>query len=345
MMDRDRSRFSDAHRPEQDGAAPHGGHTHGHAHVHGGDSQGHSHAPKDFGFAFALGAALNIGFVVLEAIAGVLANSMALIADAGHNLSDVLGLLMAWGAVLLLKRRPTREYTYGFGSSTILAALANAVLLLVAVGAIGLEAVQRFGNPPDVAGPTMIIVAALGILVNGFTAWLFASGRQRDVNIRGAYLHMAADAAVSLGVVVAGFAMLATGWNWLDPVVSLVICAIIVWGTWGLLRDTMRLALQGVPSGIDPARVQRRLASLPGVASLHDLHIWPMSTTDTALTCHLVMPGGHPGDDFILQATKMLQDEFEIRHATLQFEVGDAALCGLECGCPPRTERDKQPAR
>jgi cobalt-zinc-cadmium efflux system protein len=343
MMDRDRSRFSDAHRPEQDGAAPHGGHTHGHAHVHGGDSQGHSHAPKDFGFAFALGAALNIGFVVLEAIAGVLANSMALIADAGHNLSDVLGLLMAWGAVLLLKRRPTREYTYGFGSSTILAALANAVLLLVAVGAIGLEAVQRFGNPPDVAGPTMIIVAALGIVVNGFTAWLFASGRQRDVNIRGAYLHMAADAAVSLGVVVAGFAMLATGWNWLDPVVSLVICAIIVWGTWGLLRDTMRLALQGVPSGIDPARVQRRLASLPGVASLHDLHIWPMSTTDTALTCHLVMPGGHPGDDFILQTTKMLQEEFEIRHATLQFEVSDAALCELECGCPQNVERDKQP--
>jgi cobalt-zinc-cadmium efflux system protein len=297
----------------------------------------------DFGFAFALGTALNVGFVVLEAIAGVLANSMALIADAGHNLSDVLGLLMAWGAVLLLKRRPTREYTYGFGSSTILAALANAVLLLVAVGAIGLEAVQRFGNPPEVAGPTMIVVAALGILVNGFTAWLFASGRKRDVNSRGAYLHMAADAAVSLGVVVAGFAMLATGWNWLDPVVSLVICAIIVWGTWGLLRDTMRLALQGVPSGIDPARVQRRLSSLPGVASLHDLHIWPMSTTDTALTCHLVMPGGHPGDDFILQTTKMLQEEFEIRHATLQFEVSDAALCELECGCPPNVERDKQP--
>jgi cobalt-zinc-cadmium efflux system protein len=342
MMDRDRSRFSDANEPERATAAPHGGHAHGHAHAHGGGPHGHSHAPADFGFAFALGTALNVGFVVLEAIAGVLANSMALIADAGHNLSDVLGLLMAWGAVHLLKRRPTREYTYGFGSSTILAALANAVLLLVAVGAIGLEAVQRFGNPPEVAGPTMIVVAALGILVNGFTAWLFASGRKRDVNIRGAYLHMAADAAVSLGVVVAGFAMLATGWNWLDPVASLVICAIIVWGTWGLLRDTMRLALQGVPSGIDPARVQRRLASLPGVASLHDLHIWPMSTTDTALTCHLVMPGGHPGDDFILQTTKMLQDEFEIRHATLQFEVGSETLCELECGCPPNTGRDKQ---
>jgi cobalt-zinc-cadmium efflux system protein len=299
-----------------------------------------SHVPKDFGTAFALGTALNSGFVVVEAVTGILANSMALLADAGHNLSDVLGLLMACGASLLVRRRPTLEYTYGFGSSTILAALANAVLLLVAVGAIAWEAVQRIAHPPEVSGTTVIVVAGLGILVNGFTAWLFASGRNDDVNIRGAYLHMAADAAISLGVVIAGFVMMTMGWNWLDPLVSLAIVAIIVWGTWGLLRDTARLALHGVPAGIDPAQVQSRLTALPGVASLHDLHIWPMSTTETALTCHLVMPDGHPGDAFIVEATKMLHDEFEIRHATLQFEVGSDASCGLAAGCMPHA-RDR----
>ena len=308
---------------------------------HRGGVHVHNHAPKDFGFAFALGTALNVGFVVLEAAAGVFANSMALLADAGHNLSDVLCLLMAWGASVLVKRRPTLQYTYGFGSSTILAALANAVLLLVAAGAISWEAVQRLSAPPPVASTTMIVVAGLGILINGFTAWLFASGGERDVNIRGAYLHMAADAAISFGVVVAGIAMLLTGWNWLDPVVSLVLVAAIVWATWGLLRDATRLALHGVPAGIDPARVQSRLAALPGVASLHDLHIWPMSTTETALTCHLVMPGGHPGDAFILQATKILNDEFEIRHATLQFEVGNDIPCGLEESCMISTEAIK----
>ena len=308
---------------------------------HRGGVHVHNHAPKDFGFAFALGTALNVGFVVLEAAAGVFANSMALLADPGHNLSDVLCLLMAWGASVLVKRRPTLQYTYGFGSSTILAALANAVLLLVAAGAISWEAVQRLSAPPPVASTTMIVVAGLGILINGFTAWLFASGGERDVNIRGAYLHMAADAAISFGVVVAGIAMLLTGWNWLDPVVSLVLVAAIVWATWGLLRDATRLALHGVPAGIDPARVQSRLAALPGVASLHDLHIWPMSTTETALTCHLVMPGGHPGDAFILQATKILNDEFEIRHATLQFEVGNDIPCGLEESCMTSTEAIK----
>ena len=213
--------------------------------------------------------------------------------------------------------------------------------LLVAVGAISWEAVQRLSAPPPVASTTMIVVAGLGILINGFTAWLFASGGERDVNIRGAYLHMAADAAISFGVVVAGIAMLLTGWNWLDPVVSLVLVAAIVWATWGLLRDATRLALHGVPAGIDPARVQSRLAALPGVASIHDLHIWPMSTTETALTCHLVMPGGHPGDAFILQATKILNDEFEIRHATLQFEVGNDIPCGLEESCMTSTEAIK----
>ena len=218
-------------------------------HDHRGDVHVHNHAPKDFGFAFALGTALNVGFVVLEAAAGVFANSMALLADAGHNLSDVLCLLMAWGASILVKRRPTLQYTYGFGSSTILAALANAVLLLVAAARFPGKPCSASRAPPPVAGTTMIVVAGLGILINGFTAWLFASGGERDVNIRGAYLHMAADAAISFGVVVAGFAMLMTGWNWLDPVVSLILVAAIVWATWGLLRDTTRLALHGVPAG------------------------------------------------------------------------------------------------
>lgn len=305
----------------------HGSDSPGHSHAHG-----HSHAPKDFGFAFALGAALNVAFIVVEAGAGFYANSMALLADAGHNLSDVLGLLIAWGATLLMKRRPTLRYTYGFGSSTILAALANAVLLLIAVGAITLEAVQRLGNSaPPVNDVTIIIVASIGILINGFTAWLFVSGTKHDVNIRGAYLHMAADAAVSLGVVLAGFAMLATGWDWLDPVVSLVVAGVIVWGTWGLLKDTMRLALHGVPARISTDGVRSKLVTLPGVESVHDLHIWPMSTTETALTCHLVMPAGHPGDAFIVSTAKMLQKEFDIRHSTLQFEVGPGISCGSEC--------------
>ena len=308
---------------------------HGADHDHGGGAHGHnhSHVPKDFGFAFALGTALNVGFVIVEVIAGFLANSMALVADAGHNFGDVLGLLMAWGASAHAKRRPTPRFTYGFGSSTILAALANAVLLLVAVGAIVLEAIQRLIEPAPVAAGMMIVVAAVGIVINGFTALLFVSGSERDVNIRGAYLHMMADAGVSLGVVIAGVALVLTGWNWLDPVVSLIIAVVIVWSTWGLLKDSMRLAMQGVPVAIDVASVETRLLELPGVVSIHDLHIWPMSTTETALTCHLVMPEGHPGDAFIETATKMLHDEFEIRHATFQFEVSGDAPCGLGAGC------------
>ncbi|WP_024276273.1 cation diffusion facilitator family transporter [Hyphomicrobium sp. 802] len=324
-----------AHGDHDHSGHDHAGHSHD-GHSHGG--LGHSHAPKDFGPAFALGTALNVAFVVVEAIAGFMANSMALVADAGHNLGDVLGLLMAWGASILVKRRATFNFTYGFGSSTILAALANAVLLLVAVGAIALEAVQRLIEPAPVVGSTMIIVASIGILINGFTAWLFMSGRERDVNIRGAYLHMVADAAVSFGVVLVGIALLLTGWDWLDPLVSLVVGGIIVWGTWSLLRDSIRLAMHGVPVNIDPGKVQARLAALPGVVSIHDLHIWPMSTTETALTCHLVMPDGHPGDAFIVMAAKMLHDEFEIRHSTLQFEVSADAPCGLGHGCAPALE-------
>jgi cobalt-zinc-cadmium efflux system protein len=311
------------------GSHSHGGHSHG-GHSHG--SHGHSHAPKDFGPAFALGTALNLGFVVVEVTFGFLSNSMALVADAGHNLGDVLGLLMAWGASVLVKRQATFNFTYGFGSSTILAALANAVLLLVAVGAIVLEAVQRLIEPEPVVGTTMIIVAGIGILINGFTAWLFMLGRERDVNIRGAYLHMVADAAVSLAVVLVGFAVLLTNWNWLDPLVSLVVAGVIVWGTWGLLQDSIRLAMHGVPLNINAQAVRSRLLAIPGVASIHDLHIWPMSTTETALTCHLVVPNGPPGDVVIERTAKMLHDEFEIRHSTLQVEVGPGAPCGAG-GC------------
>lgn len=294
-----------------------------------GGGHSHAHAPKDFGFAFALGTALNAGFVVIEAIYGYLANSVALLADAGHNLSDVFGLLMAWGASVLVKRAPTARFTYGYGSSSILAALANAIFLLIAVGAIVWEALHRIGSPEPVASRTVMIVAAIGILINGCTAWLFATGGKNDINIRGAYLHMAADAAISFGVVAAGLAMLLTGWLWLDPVVSIAICAVIIYGTWGLLRESAGLAMHGVPRAIDPDRVRRHLQGLQGVAAVHDLHIWPMSTTETALTCHLVMPGGHPGDGFLEAAAKSLRDTFKIRHATLQIEHGSCSGCSL----------------
>mgnify|MGYP001415312820 CR=1 FL=1 len=311
---------SHEHRP--DAPADHA-HDHSPGHAHG-------HAPRDFGTAFAIGLVLNIGFVVVEAAAGIFANSMALLADAGHNLSDVFGLLMAWGATLLARKAPTARFTYGLRSSSILAALANAILLLVAVGAIAWEAAQRIVHPESVAGATVIAVAAIGILVNGFTAWLFMAGRDLDLNIRGAYLHMAADAVVSLGVVLAGLAMLMVGWLWIDPIVSLVISGIIVWGTWSLLRDSVNLALQAVPPDIDPTEVRSYLESLPGVARLHDLHIWAMSTTETVLTCHLVMPARHPGDAFLRQASDGLRHHFKIAHATLQIEHGDAGVCALE---------------
>ena len=302
----------------------HSGHHHGHQHA-----SGHNHAPGDFGWAFAVGTALNLLFVVIEAASGFLANSMALLADAGHNLSDVFALLLAWTANSLARRAPTPRYTYGLGSSSILAALANAVILLVAVGAIAVEAVQRFGRPEPVAGFTVMVVAGVGIVINGATAWMFARGRKSDLNVRGAYLHMVADAAVSLGVVLAGLAILLTGWTWLDPLVSLAIAGVIVWGTWGLLRDSVNMALHAVPAGIDPRAVRLHLEQVPGVASIHDLHIWPMSTTETALTCHLVMPQGSPGDAFLAAVARSLHDRFGISHATLQVEKGESA-CALE---------------
>jgi cobalt-zinc-cadmium efflux system protein len=300
-------------------------------HAHG-NGRNHSHSAS-FDRAFAIGIALNIGFVAIEALYGFLADSVALLADAGHNLSDVLGLALAWGGAALAKAPPSKRFTYGLAGSSILAALANAVLLLVALGAIVLEAIQRFGNPPEVAGATVSVVAGIGILVNGTTALLFARGRKGDINIRGAFLHMAADTAVSAGVVIAGLVIWRTGIGWIDPVTSLVIAAVIFWQTWGLLRESVEMSLAAVPRGLDYDAVGAALARLPGVAGTHDLHIWPMSTTETVLTAHLVMPAGHPGDSFLAAAQAMLHDAFGIAHATLQIEVDPDCYCALEEGC------------
>ena len=303
------------------------GHERRHPHVHGHD---HRHAPANFGRAFAIGIVVNFGFVVVESVYGVIANSMALLADAGHNFGDVLGLVAAWGASILARRTPTRRYTYGLRSTTILAALSNAVLLLLAVGAIGVEAIQRLLHPAPVAEHTVIAVSFIGVVVNGITALMFMSGRKDDLNIRGAFLHMAADAAVSLGVVIAGFVILSTGWLWLDPAVSLGIAAIIFLGTWRLLRGSVNLALDAVPEGIEPDTVRRYLSNLPDVEKMHDLHIWAMSTTETALTCHLVMPAGHPDDARIAQIAAELNDRFGIAHVTIQVETGDpGSVCVL----------------
>jgi cobalt-zinc-cadmium efflux system protein len=287
------------------------------------------HAPASFGTAFAVGIALNLAFVAMEFVYGVLANSMALVADAGHNLSDVLSLAIAWIASVVAKRPPSSRLTYGLGGSSIVAALFNAVLLLVAVGAIAWEAILRLFHPEPVASGTVMIVAAIGIVINGATAWLFASGRKGDLNIRGAFLHMVADAAVSAGVVVAAAVILLTGWLWLDPLTSLVVVGLIVWGTWSLLRDSLAMSVSAVPAAIDPQAVRRYLESRPGVAAVHDLHIWPMSTTETALTAHLVLPGGHPGDEFLMQATTELKRRFGIGHTTLQIEVSAETACQL----------------
>jgi cobalt-zinc-cadmium efflux system protein len=302
----------------------HDHHHHDHSHA------GHVHAPQNFGRAFAIGIGLNAAFVLVEAGYGFVSNSTALLADAGHNLSDVLGLVVAWIAAVLSKRPPTPRLTYGLRNTSILAALLNAVLLLIAAGAIILEAIQRLLHPETVAGMTVIVVAAIGIVINGATAWLFASGREGDLNIRGAYLHMAADAAVSAGVVAAGVLIMLTGWLWVDPVTSLLIVAVIVWGTWGLLRESTAMSMAAVPSGIDPTAVRSYLVALPGVVSIHDLHIWPMSTTETALTAHLVMPAGNPGDAFLIETCRRLSHDFGIGHATLQIENATTAHCALE---------------
>ncbi len=298
------------------------GHHHNHDHGH--------HHTQSRGRAFALAVTLNLGFVVAEVAAGLASGSMALIADAGHNLSDVLSLLLAWGASVLAAKPPSARFTYGFKSSSILAAIANAALIWAALGAILLETVRRLGDPAPVAGHMMIAVAAVGIVVNGASAFLFASGRKNDLNLRAAFQHLLADAAVSAGVVVAGLGVVLTGARWIDPATSLAITAVIAWGSWGLLRDAVKMGLLAVPERIDEAGVRAFLSARPGVSAVHDLHIWPMSTTETALTAHLVMPGGYPGDAFLHGLAHELEHDFGIGHATIQVEMGGGADCVLE---------------
>jgi cobalt-zinc-cadmium efflux system protein len=289
----------------------------GHAHSH---SHSHSHGLSDFSRAFAFGIALNIGFVILEAIFGFAANSMALLSDAGHNLSDVLGLVVAWAGGALAQKGPSARFTYGLKKASILAALANALFLLVAIGAIGAEAIRRLVHPLPTEGGVVMAVAAVGIVVNGITAWLFARGRRRDINIRAAFLHMAADALVSIAVVLAGLAILLTGREWIDPVMSLAVAVVILWGSVGLLKESVGMSLMGVPAGIDLDEVELALAKLEGVDAVHDLHIWPLSTTETALTAHIVTDQADYPDALLENARALLHDRFHIEHCTIQVE-------------------------
>ncbi len=293
---------------------------HGHHHHHHGDA-----GAGAFGTGFALGLGLNLAFVAAEATCGGIGDSVALLADAGHNLGDVLGLAIAWAESMLARRRPSHRFTYGLRSSSILAALFNAIVMLIAVGGIIVEALNRLAAPQLVARGIVITVAAVGILVNGATALLLRRGHRQDLNTRAAVLHMAADAGVSLGVVLAGGAILLTRWLWLDPAASLVIAVVIVVSTWRLLRDAMNMALHAVPADIEPGEVRDYLSQVAGVRAVHDLHIWPMSTTETALTCHLVMPQGHPGDRALAELAHALHERFAIHHATIQVETGDPA--------------------
>ena len=300
--------------------------------THDHDHAGHPHEPPNNNAAFAIGVILNLGFVVIEVLYGLAAHSLALISDAGHNLSDVFCLLLAWGAMYLTRTAPTKRRTYGWRRSSILAALINAIILLVVVGGITVEAIRRLGNPPEVAGGTVMAVAAVGIVVNTISALLFMSGRKRDLNLKGAFLHMAGDAAVSLGVVIAAFAIRLTGWHWLDPAASLAIGAVIVWGTWGLLRESINLSMDAVPAEIDPHAVEDYLTNLAGVTAVHDLHIWAMSTTEVALTVHLVMEEPPRNDLFLHDVSDVLRDRFGIGHATTQIECGN---CERDCRQAP----------
>lgn len=305
-------------------------HQHDHNHTDPHDHSGHAYSCVDHhpgssnnhGSAFVTAISLNTIFVVVEFAYGFFANSTALMADAGHNLSDVLGLLLAWGAAILGRKAPNDRYTYGLRSTSILAALANAMLLLVACGAIALEAIQRFSQPPIVEGLTITLVAGIGIVVNGISAWLFVKGSKGDLNIRGAYMHMLVDAVVSLGVVVVGVTLIFTDWYWLDPTISLVIVIVIIFGTWGLFRESTQLALNAVPTNVDISAVDTYLRHYPGVCDIHDLHIWGMSTTESALTVHLVMPEGYPGDGVMDDITRTLKERFSVQHSTLQMEQG-----------------------
>ena len=291
------------------------GHDHSHSLGHA-----HVHAPKDFGRAFAIGIALNLGFVAVETAFGFVANSMALLADAGHNLSDVLGLVVAWAGAIMVRREPSPRFTYGLKKAPILAALANSLFLVIAVGAIGAEAIRRLIHPSTTEGGTVMIVASVGIVINGLTALLFARGREHDINIRGAYLHMATDAAVSVAVVLAGLVIVWTGQRWVDPVMSLAVAAVILWSSMDLFKESVWMSLAGVPSGINVDEVEVALGELDGVMTVHDLHVWPLSTTETALTAHLVAPDVASTDALLTAAQAMLHDRFRIEHCTLQIE-------------------------
>jgi cobalt-zinc-cadmium efflux system protein len=318
--------MSDHSSHHHDHLREHDDHHHGHVHGIG----GHGHAPKSFGRAFAIGITLNIVYVVAEAFYGVAAHSLALLADAGHNLADVLGLAGAWMAAVLSTRRPSQQFTYGLGRSSVLAALGNAVALLVITGGIAWEALRRLAAPQPVPGLTIIVVAAIGIVVNGGTALLFLSGRKSDLNIRGAYLHMASDAFVALGVVISGVLILFTGWLWLDPLVGLMVSGAIVLGTWSLLFEALHLSLDAVPAGIDRAQVQIYLHELPGILEVHDLHIWGLSTTESALTAHLVCAEDVTDAAVLPQISAELRRRFGINHATIQLETPELAKrCGL----------------
>lgn len=314
-----------AHDQHEHDHGEHHGHSHGHSH---GPGHSHSHGPATFNRAFGIGIGLNASFVVAEVIYGLAAHSLALISDAGHNTSDVLGLVLAWAAMKLSSSRPTERRTYGLRRSSILAALGNAAMLLFVTGAVTWEAIRRFSDPQAVVAMTIVWVAALGIVINGVTALLFFRGRGHDVNVRGAFLHMAADALISAGVVVTGLAIRWTGWLWLDPAISVVIGLLVALSTWGLLRESMNLAMDAVPNHIDPTAVSAFLCGVPGVQAVHDLHIWPMSTTETALTAHLVAPGGGIDDQQLAHIARELRQRFTIGHSTIQLERG-----GLDATC------------
>ena len=288
----------------------------------------HHHVTPDFNRAFQIGVGLNVVFVLIEVYFGIVSNSLALLTDAGHNLSDVMGLLLAWGAAALATRPPSLRRTYGYSRATILASLASGLLLLLAVGAIVWEAIGRLVEPASPNGPTIIAVAAIGVVINTVTALMFVRGKDTDLNIRGAYLHMAADAAVSLGVVVAGLLIWWKGWSWVDPAISIIIAVVIFLSTWSLLRDSLNLAVDAVPANIDAGQVRDFLSSRPGVEGVHDLHIWALSTTDTALTAHLVMQEMPATDSYLESMTQTLRQQFHIQHATIQMERGEA---GTEC--------------
>ncbi|ACB97224.1 cation diffusion facilitator family transporter [Beijerinckia indica] len=299
----------------------HDAHDHGHEH--------HMHAVTDYGRRFIIGIGLNILIVVLEVLFGFLGNSVALIADAGHNLSDVLSLVMAYAAHRLAKRPPSARYTYGLHGFSILAALFNAVALLLVSGALSWESLRRLFTPEPVTASLMMGMALAGMIINALTAALFISGSKEDLNIRGAFLHMASDALISAGVLIGGLLIALTGLLWLDPAISLLINAVIILGTWSLLRESLAMSLNAVPSGIETETVRAYLLSLPGVQGLHDLHIWPVSTSETALTAHVLMPGGHPGDEFLMRTSAELRDHYRIGHVTLQIESDGATLCAL----------------